>query len=176
MNEQKKEVLPTGGILSTFCVFPYDVLQVVLFGGLRKNSKKFLERSSNLWTLDTGFTNETEKIGKYDIVSILGSGCNSTVYCVKYAESNTTINLALKRIRLFQQDTNLNQYTVLTDLKHENILTVNQKNFENKNGLNGKVTYLQMIEPYCELGNLTKYLTNSKNIPKRFKKIISEEV
>ena len=96
------------------------------------NQKKLLERSSNLWTLDTGFTNETDKISKYDIISIIGSGSNSTVYCVK--DVNSTTAIALKRIRLFQQDTNINQYTMLNDLEHENILISNQKNFENKNG------------------------------------------
>eukprot|EP01080_Neovahlkampfia_damariscottae_P008900 gene8900-848_t len=169
INEQKIEELPNGGILSSFCVFPYDVLQVVLFGGLRMNSKKLLERSFSLWTLDTGFTNETDKISKYEIISILGSGSNSTVYCVKDEDL-----VALKRIRLFQQDTNINQYTTLNDLDHENILIPNQKNFENKNGLNGKVTYLQMIEPYCELGNLTKYLT-PKSPKSRYKKKVTEE-
>lgn len=154
---------PSGRILSSSCIF--DKENLFIFGGITFQNKT-LQRSDEIWILNTGLNNaqKKQKLKNYITIKEIGSGTYAQVYLAKKIPDNTYH--ALKRIILEWKNDDedgiialptidvLKEVDLLKLANHRNVLSV-EEYFLLK--IQERVC-IAIISPYCDLGTLYSYI------------------
>lgn len=152
-------MIPKGRISHSCCLLNQDTLQILVIGGYCWNPEtKFLTKEGDFITLDTFFNDEKkfQKIGNYKIEEYIGAGSFSTVYCV---EGSNNELIALKRFRdTFGNSGILRELELIKKTEHTNLLPVDSIILEKKE----VDTYINVIMPLAEMGDLIQYLNQSR--------------
>lgn len=160
---------PTGRILSSSCIFEKE--NWFIYGGITYNNK-ILNRSDEVWILNTGLNNaeKKQKLKNYITIKEIGSGSYAQVYLAKRIPENTYH--ALKRIILewkYDDDEGiialptidvLKEVDLLKSAHHRNVLTI-EDHFLLK--IQERVC-IAIVSPYCDLGTLYSFIIKNHSI------------